>query len=181
MTKGTVYVDGATLRENPGIGGAGVVLTINGEKFTLAEKLGYVSNNVAEYQALIKGLILAIDHNVDFLVVYSDSKLIVNQMNGRWKVKHKDMKKLHDRAAALARNLKGVEYKWIPREQNTEADELSKIAVGSRKPSAEPVEDKKVVVEIVNNSGKILVKEKKGKDGEKVIIITCLGETDHEG
>lgn len=166
-----LYIDGATQGANPSIGGVGGFLTIGKDTYNFSEKMGWMTNNVAEYQALIKGLELAVDHIVDDLVVYSDSKLVVNQMKGAWKVKQQEMKTLHGRASRIANNIKYIEYKWIPREENSEADRLSKLALGV---VPETVMEAEEVVDIVKNASKLLVKETERVGGNKVITITCV-------
>jgi probable phosphoglycerate mutase len=94
-----------------------------------AEYIGVASNNVAEYGGLVAGLTLAVGIDPDARIeVRMDSKLVVEQMSGRWKIKHDDMKRL----AAQARSVVDpgqVRYTWIPREQNKDADRLANEAL----------------------------------------------------
>ena len=92
----TIYTDGGS-RGNPGVAGSGSVL-FDASGTTLAE-IAYVvgqdaSNNVAEYHGLLRGLEAARDLGATEVEVFMDSKLVVEQMSGRWKIKHPDMKKL---------------------------------------------------------------------------------------
>lgn len=133
-----VEADGGS-RGNPGVAGYGAV--VRGEDgAVLAERaapLGTASNNVAEYSGLIAGLEAAtlIDPGAD-ITVAMDSKLVVEQMSGRWKIKHPDMKTLALRARALADAITAaggsVRYTWIPRAQNAAADKLSNDGMDGR-------------------------------------------------
>ncbi|MEU6197949.1 bifunctional RNase H/acid phosphatase [Streptomyces sp. NPDC047061] len=130
-----VEADGGS-RGNPGPAGYGAVVidAATGETLTeAAEYLGVVTNNVAEYRGLLAGLRAAHDLDPSATVhVRMDSKLVVEQMSGRWKIKHPDMKPL---AAEAARVLPAaqVTYEWIPREQNKHADRLANEAMDAGK------------------------------------------------
>jgi probable phosphoglycerate mutase len=96
-----------------------------------AECIGIATNNVAEYNGLIAGLELYLEHTPDAeLEVRMDSKLVVEQMSGRWKIKHPDMKPLAMRANRLAPA--GTTYTWIPREQNKHADRILNEALDAQ-------------------------------------------------
>ena len=138
--KVTVYTDGGS-RGNPGVAGSGsVVYDENGT--TLAE-IAYVvgqksSNNVAEYHGLLRGLEAARDLGATEVDVYMDSMLVVEQMSGRWKIKHPDMKKLALNARDLAAGFSSVTYSWVPRAKNKKADELSNVAMDAAAKGAKP-------------------------------------------
>ena len=138
--KVTVYTDGGS-RGNPGVAGSGsVVYDDNGA--TLSE-IAYVvgqksSNNVAEYHGLLRGLEAARDLGATEVDVYMDSKLVVEQMSGRWKIKHPDMKKLALDARDLAAGFDAVTYSWVPRAKNKKADELSNVAMDAAANGAKP-------------------------------------------
>ena len=128
----TVEADGGS-RGNPGVGGYGALVRDTATGALLAERaepLGKVSNNVAEYRGLIAGLesVLAIEPDAEVLV-RMDSKLVVEQMAGRWKIKHEDMRRLALQARDLAADISAaggsVTYQWIPRAENSDADALS--------------------------------------------------------
>jgi ribonuclease HI len=129
-----IEADGGS-RGNPGQAGSGSIVIDPASGEVLAEVgryLGVVSNNVAEYTALIEGVrrALAIDPDAE-LHVRMDSKLVVEQMSGRWKIKHPDMAEL----AAVARQLltgTPVSFEWIPRERNTRADAAANKAMDLR-------------------------------------------------
>lgn len=129
-----VEADGGS-RGNPGVGGFGALVRDARTGRLLAERagpLGKVSNNVAEYTGLIEGLRAVLDLGLaqDATVeVRMDSKLVVEQMTGRWKIKHADMRRLALDARRLVDEVQhqdgSVEFTWIPRERNGAADALS--------------------------------------------------------
>ncbi len=93
-----------------------------------AESIGRATNNVAEYRGLIAGLELYLEHTPDAeLEVRMDSKLVIEQMAGRWKVKHPDMRPLAIQAQQLAPF--GTQWTWVPRERNKAADRLANQAM----------------------------------------------------
>ena len=122
----TIHFDGGS-RGNPGDAGFGVYVQdgAGGDVARLYGYLGVATNNVAEYQGLIGGLRLAAAVAPDAEVeVRMDSKLVVEQMSGRWKIKHPGMAEL----AAQARELltgTPVSFEWIPRAENARADRLA--------------------------------------------------------
>jgi ribonuclease HI len=103
----------------------------------LGKGIGWATNNVAEYQALIEGLRLAKSHGVDRLAVFSDSTLLVEQMKGRWKVKHAGLKPLFALAGKLAKEIGNVRYVAVPRERNRRADELANLGVDRDNPQVD--------------------------------------------
>ena len=126
-----VEADGGS-RGNPGPAGYGAVVFSAGRGEVLAERkeaIGRTTNNVAEYRGLIAGLQAAVELGADEVEVSMDSKLVVEQMSGRWKVKHPDLIALHREATALADGFGRVSYSWIPRERNKHADRLANEAM----------------------------------------------------
>ncbi|MFG3049622.1 bifunctional RNase H/acid phosphatase [Kitasatospora sp. NPDC048239] len=130
-----VEADGGS-RGNPGPAGYGAVVRDGDTGQIIAEDaefIGHATNNVAEYKGLIAGLKAARKIDPDASVdVRMDSKLVVEQMSGRWKIKHPDMQPL----AAEARTIlpRGqVKYTWIPRERNKDADRLANEAMDAGK------------------------------------------------
>jgi broad specificity phosphatase PhoE/ribonuclease HI len=126
-----IEADGGS-RGNPGMSGAGAVVidAATGNILReISESVGIATNNVAEYSALIFALEAAfeIDPAAE-IVVRMDSKLVVEQMSGRWKIKHPDMLSLGARVQQLIAGKK-VEFVWIPREQNVLADTLANKAM----------------------------------------------------
>jgi len=133
-----IEADGGS-RGNPGMSGAGAVVidAPTGDILReISEAVGIATNNVAEYSALIFALEAAfeIDPAAE-IVVRMDSKLVVEQMSGRWKIKHPDMLSLGARVQQLIKG-KGVEFVWIPREQNVLADALANKAMDGEPASA---------------------------------------------
>jgi probable phosphoglycerate mutase len=130
-----VEADGGS-RGNPGPAGYGAVVLDPQTGETLAEAAEYIgvaTNNVAEYKGLIAGLKAVRDLFPDARVhVRMDSKLVVEQMSGRWKIKHPDMKPLAAEAATILPRAQ-VRYEWIPREKNKHADRLANEAMDAGK------------------------------------------------
>ncbi|HXP58107.1 MAG TPA: bifunctional RNase H/acid phosphatase [Streptosporangiaceae bacterium] len=132
MPRFIVEADGGS-RGNPGPAGYGALVRDAETGIVLAERsesIGTATNNVAEYNGLIAGLRAAaeIDPRAD-IEVRMDSKLVVEQMSGRWKVKHPDMKPLAQTAAEAAGSFSRITYTWVPREQNKHADRLANEAM----------------------------------------------------
>ncbi|MFJ8136035.1 bifunctional RNase H/acid phosphatase [Streptomyces sp. NPDC096013] len=131
MREFIVEADGGS-RGNPGPAGYGSVVidATTGETLAeAAEYIGIATNNVAEYRGLLAGLRTA--HALDpaaSVHVRMDSKLVVEQMSGRWKIKHPDMKPLAAEAATVFPPDR-VTYEWIPREKNKHADRLANEAM----------------------------------------------------
>jgi ribonuclease HI len=125
-----VHVDGGS-RGNPGPAAAGAVLsTPDGEVVDEAtELLGIVSNNVAEYRALLLGLQRARELGATEVEAVNDSELIAKQVNGQYKVKHADMKPLHAEALAALEGFDRWAVRTVRREQNAHADALVNAAL----------------------------------------------------
>lgn len=126
-----VEADGGS-RGNPGPAGFGCVVWSADRSTVLAEHrqaIGRTTNNVAEYRGLIAGLEEARRLGADEVAVSMDSKLVVEQMAGRWKVKHPGLAELHQQARALASTFGSVTFSWIPRERNSHADRLANEAM----------------------------------------------------
>jgi len=123
-------IDGGS-RGNPGAASYGVIVRApdGSTRFRIGKYLGRATNNVAEYYGLIGALDYAQANNISRLAVLSDSELLVRQMQGRYKVKSPDLRPLHERAQKMARALDHFEIVHVPREQNSEADELANMAL----------------------------------------------------
>jgi ribonuclease HI len=129
-----VEADGGS-RGNPGTAAGGAVVIDAETREVLAEVgvfVGIATNNVAEYSGLIAGLQRAyeFDHGAS-IHVRMDSKLVVEQMSGRWKIKHPDMAVLAAQARALIAS-RVVTFEWIPRDQNARADAAANKAMDTR-------------------------------------------------
>jgi ribonuclease HI len=125
-----LHTDGGA-RGNPGPAGIGVVLADEtGHVIAeLAEALGVKTNNEAEYLGLIAGLELARDKGITHLDVFMDSKLVVFQMLGEWKIKSDTLRQLAVQARKLARGFEDVTFNHIRRELNSGADSLANQAM----------------------------------------------------
>jgi ribonuclease H / adenosylcobalamin/alpha-ribazole phosphatase len=135
-----VEADGGA-RGNPGPAGYGAVVVDPKTDQVLAERqgaIGIATNNVAEYSGLIAGLSAAAELGADEVEVRMDSKLVVEQMAGRWKIKHPGLRPLAAKAAALVQNFSSVRFTWIPRERNRRADALANAAMDSITAPEEP-------------------------------------------
>lgn len=95
----------------------------------LGEGIGVATNNVAEYSAAIAGLQLASKHGAREVHLRSDSRLLIEQLAGRFKVKNPTLIRLHEAARDLIKRFDTVTFEHIPREQNTEPDRLANEGV----------------------------------------------------
>ncbi|UQS22742.1 bifunctional RNase H/acid phosphatase [Amycolatopsis thermalba] len=132
--RAVVEADGGS-RGNPGPAGYGAVVRDAATGEILAERqegLGVATNNVAEYSGLIAGLRAAAEAGATEVDVRMDSKLVVEQMSGRWKIKHEALKPLAERARELAAGFARVSYQWIPRAENAHADRLANEAMDTQ-------------------------------------------------
>ena len=132
-----LYTDGAA-RGNPGPAGLGVVieddqgLRLRG----LCRYIGVATNNKAEYLALIEGLRAIGEWKPDHVDVFLDSNLVVEQVNGRWKIKHAELQPLARQAQALLQELPSVSVTHVRREKNKGADALANTAIDEYKTPA---------------------------------------------
>ena len=140
-----VEADGGS-RGNPGPAGYGSVVWTADRAAVLAESkqaIGLATNNVAEYRGLIAGLEEAANLGANEVEVSMDSKLVVEQMSGRWKVKHPDIAALHQEATALSTRFDRITYRWIPRAENSHADRLANEAMDAAAAIEQPVAELK--------------------------------------
>lgn len=119
--------DGSSRPTNPGPSGAGVAFfTADGTFINgYSSPLGVRSNNEAEYEAVILGLRTAYGNLWDHLLVQADSKLVIMQVTGKWKCNKPELEKLRDEIRSMIDWFESVRFEWIPREQNSTADELA--------------------------------------------------------
>ncbi|MGV0791106.1 bifunctional RNase H/acid phosphatase [Mycolicibacterium sp. XJ1819] len=153
--KVVVEADGGS-RGNPGPAGYGSVVWSADHTIVLAESkqaIGRATNNVAEYRGLIAGLEEAAKLGASEVDVYMDSKLVVEQMSGRWRVKHPDLAPLHQRATALSTRFDRVTYNWIPRLKNAHADRLANEAMDAAAAELEPSEEEEKPGQAPNPAG----------------------------
>ncbi len=129
-----IHIDGAA-RGNPGPAAFAFIIQKEGAP-ALEEKgtLGTMTNNLAEYTALVRALERARELGAERLIVHSDSELLVKQMNGEYRVKNPDLRMLYDRARELGGQFKQVVIRHVPREQNSGADRLCNEALDEANP-----------------------------------------------
>ena len=128
-----VYFDGGA-RGNPGPAAIGAVVldpstTPPTRLAAVSERIGETTNNVAEYRALIGGLEAAASTPSRAVKVRGDSKLVIEQVAGRWKVKQEHLRPLHARARALLSHYEAVDLAHVRRELNSDADALVNAAL----------------------------------------------------
>ncbi|MYB55841.1 MAG: ribonuclease HI family protein [Gemmatimonadetes bacterium] len=132
MTELTLFIDGAS-RGNPGHAGIGIRIEADGDCIAEhCEYIGCATNNVAEYRALIKGLEIAAEFKANRVTVFSDSELVVRQMNGTYKVKSGGLLPLYQTAQTQSRIFDGFQIKHVRREQNKEADRLANQGIATK-------------------------------------------------
>jgi ribonuclease HI len=123
-----VNIDGAS-RGNPGLSAIGIIIK-NNEKILKehSEFLGVRTNNQAEYEALKRALEICNTLDKE-LTVFSDSELLVNQRNAKYKIRNQNLKMISREISNLEKNFEKVQYRRIPREKNNKADRLANIAL----------------------------------------------------
>ncbi|MBA2472736.1 MAG: bifunctional RNase H/acid phosphatase [Pseudonocardiales bacterium] len=135
MTRRVIIEADGGSRGNPGPAGYGAVLRDADTGELLAEAsggLGTTTNNVAEYSGLIAGLRAAVKEGAQSAEARLDSKLVVEQMSGRWQIKQPHLRPLVSEAAELVRQLGDVKYTWVPRARNAHADRLANEAMDAQ-------------------------------------------------
>ncbi|MGC4779019.1 MULTISPECIES: bifunctional RNase H/acid phosphatase [Micromonospora] len=135
-----IEADGGS-RGNPGPAGYGAVVRDPETGEVLAERsesIGTATNNVAEYRGLIAGLEAAAELGAAEVEARMDSKLVVEQMCGRWQIKHPGLRPLAAQAAGLVGRFTAVRFTWIPRERNRHADALANAAMDAAASGAAP-------------------------------------------
>ena len=127
-----IWTDGGS-RGNPGpCGAGGVIKDFDGVVVAeVSEYLGIQTNNYAEYKALLFTLNRAVQLQIKNVIVYSDSKLVVEQMKGKWKVKNENIIPLHREISTIISYFDSIEFVHIPRHFNKEADALANKAMDS--------------------------------------------------
>ena len=120
-----IFTDGAC-SGNPGESGIGVVIKENGKTLkSISKAMGHGTNNIAEYTALVYALQEALILKADRVLVNTDSELLMHQVKGSYKVKHPNLKSLHEQVKHLWGGFKDIDIQHIPREKNSEADKLA--------------------------------------------------------
>ena len=125
-----LHFDGGS-RGNPGPAAYGFVLDRPaGERLAAdGEAIGVATNNVAEYRGLIAGMRRAAELGIRRLTVHGDSKLVIEQMKGAWRVRAEGLRAHHDEANEVARGFESVRYEHVRRGGNAEADRLVNVAL----------------------------------------------------
>lgn len=128
-----IYIDGASLG-NPGRSGAGIVSydEEGNEVWREGIHLGTMTNNMAEYEALVRALRKAREMAVTIVSVYTDSELVAKQVLGAYRAKNDRLRKYLQEAKDLIDEFNGFEIKYIPREKNKLADKLAKSAASQQ-------------------------------------------------
>ena len=128
--KVTIHTDGAA-RGNPGPAAIGAVIRDEQDKIIaqISHRIGFATNNHAEYTAIIIALEKAIKLGAKQVIIKSDSELVVKQLTGRYRVKKASLKPLYQQVKQLQASLEGFTITYIPREQNKEADNLANMAL----------------------------------------------------
>lgn len=135
----TMHIDGGA-RGNPGPAAYAVVIARPGQPpVEEADTIGTATNNVAEYTALVRGLELAAELGLKQLAVFSDSELLVKQMNGEYRVKHPDLLPLYEEANHLRRQVGNVTLTHVRRALNARADALCNEALDGKRNAGGPV------------------------------------------
>jgi ribonuclease HI len=131
MSKALLRFDGGARPTNPGHAGFACVVIIDGEPHELSRYIGWKTNNYAEYMGLIVGIKRAKSLGATELEIVSDSKLVVNQINGEWTVKDKKLSDLHAYALRHLSSLFPDSWvlRWEKRDSNTDADDLCTQAI----------------------------------------------------
>ena len=125
MKTATIHTDGGARPTNPGPAACAYVIEVDGgDPIHYGRQIGVGTNNEAEYIAVIRALRHASLMGIEDVTLISDSKLVVEQMKGSWRVKDYKLLSLHDEATELADSFKRFTIQWTPRANNAEADAL---------------------------------------------------------
>ncbi len=134
LNQAQAWIDGGA-RGNPGPAGFGVrFVAADKEQVDICGFLGHATNNVAEYTGALAAMTYALREGVDELQVFSDSQLLVRQVNGQYKVRAKHLRPLFLEIQKLRRKFAKFEIRHVPREENSEADGLANIAIDENTP-----------------------------------------------
>ena len=130
VKKVIIHADGAS-RGNPGPAAIGATIKDEAGQLlaAISQRIGRATNNQAEYRALIAALEKAIKLGANEASIYLDSELIVKQITGKYRVRNAALKPLYDQVKSLQDQLRGSVITHIPRQQNTEADNLANAAL----------------------------------------------------
>ncbi len=131
----SLYFDGAS-RGNPGPASLGGVIydSLKEEKINYKKAIGIATNNYAEYQALLVGIKVCIKYDIKEVNVYGDSKLVIEQVKGNWKVKSDSLKPIHTEIQKhiTPEFFKKITFNHVRRHLNKRADELANLALDNQ-------------------------------------------------
>lgn len=130
-SRAVIYADGGS-RGNPGEAAYGLVIQRGGRTMRMGRALGVATNNEAEYQGLLAGLDWAIKEGITDLTLFTDSELVVQQVSGKYKVKHPNLKPLFLQALERKKKIRKFKICHIRREHNAEADALVNQVLDAR-------------------------------------------------
>lgn len=183
-----IYTDGGS-RGNPGPAGAGFILTDAGGKVIQGKGifLGETTNNVAEYTGLLRALEAAKKHNADSVKVFSDSELMVRQINGRYKVKSDKLRGLFAECMEILASFQSWQVVHIERAKNEQADSLANRAMDMQKDVSmkivkKPIKGKKVRLGVlISGGGRTMVNIQKeidtGNLNAEIAVVICSRST----
>lgn len=137
---------GITREQGQASGQAAIGVVLNDPKYRdvdeVSKGIGWArDHHEAEYKALIEGLELARRHGIDRIRVFLDSALVVNTVNGDWKLRPEHLKDLCTMACVLVKEFVDIKMCWVPREMNVEADALASRALGRGRVRGVPEQD----------------------------------------
>jgi ribonuclease HI len=128
-----VHIDGAA-RGNPGDAGIGIIIHDEGKVIDeIGAYIGQTTNNIAEYMALIRGLEQVLIKGFKTANFFSDSELMVKQLNGEYKVKHPNLVPLYYQALSLIAKMEKFTIKHVTRDKNPDADRLANMGIDVHK------------------------------------------------
>jgi ribonuclease HI len=127
-----LYFDGACKKNPSTIASIGYLIKDNNGKiiYNNYRKLeGLSTNNFSEYSALYEGLLAANELNIKDIIVRGDSNLVIQQMLGNWKIKSENLIELFTKCNVIKNKFNKINFEWIPRNENSEADYLANLAL----------------------------------------------------
>ncbi len=124
LKKAVVNFDGSA-RPNPGRMKIGAIIRMNGKEKRISKEMGWGTNNMAEYLALIEALKKALEMGAEEVEIYGDSTLVIEQLRGNYRVRDEKMKKLYAEVIKLLSKFQNWTANWIPEELNKTAHDLS--------------------------------------------------------
>jgi len=127
--KAIIYCDGGARQTNPGHSAFSCIIKINGEENSIARYIGWQTNNVAEYYGIIVGVKYSKFLGATDITIFTDSQLVCNHINGKWKVKQAELRPFANEAVKFLDKFDNWEIIWIKRDKNQKADALCTAAI----------------------------------------------------